>query len=116
MGRERKYPACGAVDRWPCISFCQKLWLLFDAGFVDQKHRDVIPNRIDTVAGAAFELILVLVVGKWSLAGRAGEDFQQVAANHNVVILTRSNALAAEIASLTPKIPSLSPAKTSYLR
>ncbi len=64
-----------------------KISLVFLDSFVNQQHGNIVLHGIHPAAGAAFELILILVVGKRSFADWTGEDLQQVAANHNEVIL-----------------------------
>src|SRR6185436_14369434 len=51
--------------------------LLFDRGFVDQHHRDVVLDRIDAVTRFALERLSVLHQRDRRLACRAGEYFEQ---------------------------------------
>jgi len=39
------------------------------------------------MASAALELVFVFVVGQWRFAGGTGQDFQQIAVDHNNDIL-----------------------------
>jgi hypothetical protein len=67
---------------------CQKTSLLFEVCLIDQEDRNVVDYGINAVADAAFELVFFLVIGQRGFAGRAGQDFQQVAVNHNALILS----------------------------
>lgn len=57
-------------------------------GLINEKDRNIVANGINAVASSTFKLVLILIVGKRSLADRAGKNFQQVAVNHNEHILT----------------------------
>src|SRR5271155_4929153 len=63
-----------------------KFTLFFDAGFVDQHHRDVVANRVDPLTFHAFQAVFVLFQLHRRFAERADENFQQILADgHNHV-------------------------------
>lgn len=91
--------------------------LAFDVRLIDQQDRDVVLHRIDPMALTALELVLVLVVRKRRLAGWAGKNFKQIAADH-ADILPPLQLLSSEIAprQFLPGIPKLSRAKFRHMR
>ncbi len=72
--------------------------LFFDVRFIDQKDRDVILHGIYTAALRALELVLLFVVGERRFAGRTGENFEQISADH-AHILPPLHLCASTIAS-----------------
>jgi exonuclease VII large subunit len=54
---------------------------VFDRGLVDEHHRDVIPDRVDTVALVASEACAVVHGLHGRLAGRAHQDLEQSGIN-----------------------------------
>ncbi len=73
--------------------------------FVDQQHGNVVLDRVNTVAGAAFKLVFFLVIGQRRFAGGTGQDFQQIAVNHNERILPPLVLSGVEIEELGIAIP-----------
>ena len=66
---------------------CQKTSLFLDVRFVNQKHRNIIADGVNAMAGAAFQLVLLLVVRQRSFAGWTGEDFEQIATDHGPILI-----------------------------
>lgn len=61
--------------------------LSFYNRFIDQQNRNPIANRVHAMAIPALEDVAILVVGQGSLTGRAGQHIDEIAIQHNEVIL-----------------------------
>ena len=69
-------------------SLCQKRRSLsFYNRFIDQQNRNSVANRVHAVAVPALEDVAVLVVRQGSFTGGAGEHGNEIAVQHNDVIL-----------------------------
>ena len=75
--------------RESCLnSLCQKRRSLsFYNRFIDQKNRNPVANRVHAVTVPALEDVAVLVVRQGSFTGGAGEHVDEIAIQHNEVIL-----------------------------
>ena len=60
-------------------------------GFVHQQDGDVIPDRVDAVAGIAFKGLGVGLEDQRLLADGTDEDFEQVLRNHEAYCTTAGN-------------------------
>jgi hypothetical protein len=69
-------------------SVCQKRRSLsFYDGFIDQQNWDPVSNRVHAMAVPALEDVTLLVVGQGSLTGGARQYVDEIAVQHNAVIL-----------------------------
>ena len=69
-------------------SLCQKRRSLsFYNRFIDQQNRNSVANRVCAMALPALEDIAVLVVCQRTLTGGASEHVNEIAVQHNDVIL-----------------------------
>jgi hypothetical protein len=74
-------------------SVCQKRRSLsFYDGFLNQENRDSVADRVYAMAVAALQDVPLLVVGQRSLTGGASQNVDEIAIQHNAVILYPSAA------------------------
>lgn len=67
--------------------------LSFYNRFVDQQDRNSVADRVHAMAVPALEDVAILVVRQGSFTGRAGEHVDEIAIQHNAVILYLSAAV-----------------------
>jgi len=78
------YNSIAGTKSFENVGSCGQEPLLVDGGFVDQHHRDIITDRIETVAGHATQTTAIGLQFDFGPAGGADEDLEQFGADGHV--------------------------------
>ncbi len=79
-----------------------------NCGGINEHDRDVVLNRVNTAAGAAFQPLITFSQGYWFLAKRADEHVEKILRHHSGYIIAGSKAESSDVERVRGGFPSTS--------